>query len=275
MAEEGAGRQKLDRLRPYLEGLYARYNRRELVSPDPLQFLYHYDSPEAQEVVGLVASALAYGRVDQILRSVSRVLGRIEDPLAFLALPDRSIVSAFRGIKHRFTTGEQIGRLLLGVKRARLEHGTLGSCFVSFIAGEEPDYCRALEGFAARLSALAGDEFRFLLPRPSNGSPCKRPFLYLRWMIRSDAVDPGCWRDKGVDPSGLVIPLDTHMQEIGRRLGVITARGATLATARKITAFFRQIDPLDPVKYDFVLTRFGIREDMTIDYLHLSGCSGD
>ena len=50
--------------------------------PDPvvsdlLLFLYRYDDPLDREIAGLVASSLAYGRIAQILKSVSRVL----DPL--------------------------------------------------------------------------------------------------------------------------------------------------------------------------------------------------
>ncbi|MDR1620839.1 MAG: hypothetical protein LBS00_00525, partial [Synergistaceae bacterium] len=50
------------KLKAFLEGLYFVYNRRELVTPDPLAFLYAYDDPLDREVAGLVASCLAYGR---------------------------------------------------------------------------------------------------------------------------------------------------------------------------------------------------------------------
>ncbi|CBL28556.1 Protein of unknown function (DUF2400) [Fretibacterium fastidiosum] len=64
------------RLRAFLDGLYFAYSRRELISPDPLEFLKPYDLPD-REVVALVASSLAYGRVAQILRSVRRVLNAL------------------------------------------------------------------------------------------------------------------------------------------------------------------------------------------------------
>jgi hypothetical protein len=35
-----------------------------------------------------------------------------------------------------------------------------------------------------------------------------------------------------------------------------------LRTAIEITEAFRKISPEDPVRYDFVLTRFGIRKDL-------------
>ena len=67
-----------------LDRLYARYNRRSMVHPDPLEFLYDYDDPGDREIVGLAASALAFGRVRQILKSVSAVLERLPQPLRFL-----------------------------------------------------------------------------------------------------------------------------------------------------------------------------------------------
>ena len=84
--------------------------------------------------------------------------------------------------------------------------------------------------------------------------------MYLRWMIRKDDVDPGCW--KGISPSKLVIPVDTHIHRICRKLRLTRRKQADLKTALEITEKFRRIAPDDPVKYDFVLTRFGIRDDL-------------
>jgi hypothetical protein len=40
-----------------------------------------------------------------------------------------------------------------------------------------------------------------------------------------------------------------------------------LKTAVEITESFRKINPDDPVKYDFSLTRFGIRDELDPDDL--------
>ena len=58
-------------LKNKLEELYNYYNRREFVHPDPLEFLYNYDDIKDRELVAIIASSLAYGRVAQILKSVS------------------------------------------------------------------------------------------------------------------------------------------------------------------------------------------------------------
>jgi len=51
-----------------LEKLYEKYNDKKYIHPDPLEFLYNYEGNQDREVVGLVASSLAYGKVTQILK---------------------------------------------------------------------------------------------------------------------------------------------------------------------------------------------------------------
>jgi uncharacterized protein (TIGR02757 family) len=100
---------------------------------------------------------------------------------------------------------------------------------------------------------------------PEKGSACKRIMLFLRWMIRNDEVDPGGW-DK-ISPELLIVPLDTHMHTIGKILGFTERRNADMKTALEITRGFKKISARDPVKYDFCLTRFGIRREMQMNDL--------
>jgi uncharacterized protein (TIGR02757 family) len=89
--------------------------------------------------------------------------------------------------------------------------------------------------------------------------------LFLRWMVRKDKVDPGGWQD--VPWSKLIVPLDTHMHKISLKLGLTTKKHPNMRTALEITSSFKQLNPDDPVKYDFVLTRLGIRDDMDMDLI--------
>jgi len=100
---------------------------------------------------------------------------------------------------------------------------------------------------------------------PEKGSACKRMNLFLRWMVRKDRVDPGGWAD--VPVSKLIVPLDTHMHKISLQLGFTSKKQANLQAALEITNGFKKLVPEDPVKYDFSLTRFGIREGMNMDSL--------
>ncbi len=255
------------KLQSYLESLYDTFNQREFVSPDPLQFLYDYPDPADREIVALVCATLAYGRVAQILRSLEAVLERLGPRPAdcISRSTPKQLERLFAGIKHRFTTGEEIGRLLAGSKKIIKKHGSLGLCLQKHIAGGDATILPALELFTRELRAASGDLAPYTLASPGRGSACKRLNLLLRWMVRSDAVDPGGW--DAVPSRLLVIPLDTHMDSIGRSLSFTERRQADLKTALEITAGFREIAPDDPVRYDFALTRFGIRGELDMDRL--------
>ncbi|MBW2637777.1 MAG: TIGR02757 family protein [Deltaproteobacteria bacterium] len=245
-------------LKGALDSLYGKYNRRIFVHPDPLEFLYRYDDPFDREIVGLIASSLAYGRVAQILKSVSSVLERMSpSPSSYIERSSaKKIAVDFSGFKHRFTTGGELSEMLVGIKTVCENHGSLYACFKEGFESDSDTVIPALQKFTEEL----GDGFdcrqNSLLPQPERGSACKRLHLFLRWMVRSDEVDPGDW--EGISPSKLVIPLDTHMHKISRIMGLTKRRQADMRTALEITESFKGILPHDPVRYDFALTRPGI-----------------
>jgi uncharacterized protein (TIGR02757 family) len=103
--------------------------------------------------------------------------------------------------------------------------------------------------------------FQFLLASPANGSVCKRLNMFLRWMVRRDDVDPGLW--KSIDKSKLIVPVDVHMARLCKILGLYKRKTITLKAAVEITESFKLIEPADPVKYDFALSRIGIIENCT------------
>jgi len=315
------------RFKEALECLYERYNRREYVHPDPLEFLYAYHDVRDREVAGLVAASLAVGRVAQILRSVAAALERLgPHPAKRVAeAEDGDLGRMMVGFKHRFLTGENLAAMLDGAGGIIRRHGSLEACFAEAERREQglgtgdqgtekgkairstatapsplpplprrgegttkskairstatapsppPPLPRRGEGkeeggtilvglaaFAAELAQ--GGACGRIVSHPSGKSACKKLNLYLRWMVRSDAVDPGGWQN--VHPRQLIVPLDVHLHRIGRLLGLTDRKQADLAAAMEVTAALRAVAPDDPVKYDFVLTRLGIRTDTDRD----------
>ncbi len=246
-------------IKGYLDNLYNKYNRRSFVHPDPLEFLYRYDDFPDREIVGFIASSLAYGRVAQILKSVSSVLDRMSpSPFRFLAVASgKTITKTFSGFRHRFTSDEELSEMLFGIKCVIKKYGSLYRCFKSLSHNGDKTVLPVLSSF---MEELCNKGHSSLLPSPSKGSACKRLNLFLRWMVRKDAVDPGEWT--GLSPDRLIVPLDTHMHRICRELGFTKRRQADMKTALEITRSFRNIIPDDPVRYDFALTRLGIRADI-------------
>ena len=248
-----------------LEELYRRYNRREFVHPDPLEFLYHYRDLCDREIVAFVASSLAYGRVAHILKSVSSVLERMEPtPSVFLKRASlKTMRQTFSGFKHRFTDDQKLCAMLFGLREVLERHGSLQGCFSAGLNDDDDTILPALSAFARELTACADDNLDHMVPLPARGSACKRLNLFLRWMVRSDDVDPGGWEN--VPASKLVVPLDTHMYKIAQLIGLTKRQQADLRTATEITKAFRTIAPADPVRYDFSLTRLGIWKDTNLN----------
>jgi len=243
--------------RTFLEKTYKAMNRPEYIHPDPLEFVWRYKSAADREVAGLIAACLAYGNVNQILKSVEKVLGPMgKSPAAWLkAASPADIKKALGRFKHRFTTADEMAVFLLNIKRALLEHGSLERLFLKGYDVQEPTVEEALYRFINAFNTQACAPT--LTPCPEHKSSFKRVNLFLRWMVRKDAVDPGVWT--GVSPAKLIIPLDTHMRQVSMNMGITKRKDTSMKTAVEITAYFSGVMPSDPVKYDFALTRAGIR----------------
>ena len=243
-----------------LEGLSRHYDRRFL-DTDPAGLVRRFDDPEDREIVGLLAAGLAYGRVASIRSSLERLL-RILGPR-----PSRLVATfdaardgrRFDGFVHRFTRGRDVARLLHHVRRAREEAGSLEDFFLRGDDERDATLETAMDAFARRLfePLPPRDGARWLFPRPSAGSACKRPCLFLRWMVRpDDGVDCGVWTR--VSRARLVLPLDTHLCRVVRALGWTRRKSPGWGMALDATASLRALDPHDPVRFDFALSRLGI-----------------
>jgi uncharacterized protein (TIGR02757 family) len=252
---------RASRLRYALDALYDTYNRRGFVHPDPLELLYLYDDPGDREIVALLASGLAYGRVAQILRSVRGLLDRMgPSPLAFLwRTSPADFAEVFAGFKHRWTTGREVADLLAGARRVIDRHGSLGRCLGGHLRTDDKTILPALAGFAEEMRV---GQRNSLLPCITAGGACKRLHLMLRWLVRRDEVDPGGW--EGISPGLLMVPVDTHMHQVGVGLGMCKPGQAGGRAALAMTEAFRTIQPSDPVRYDFALTRLGIRKGLDL-----------
>ena len=254
-------------LKPVLDRLYAEFNYPESAA-DPIHIVRRYTASDDREVVGFVAASLAFGRVASVLQSIERVLaimGRRPAEYVRAFEPDRE-AAAFAGVVHRWTRGADLVALLWLMRQMIDRAGSIEGFFVEGHDASRADMAATLDRFSARalkldLKSAYGRVWRrpgvcYFFPRPSAGSGCKRLNLFLRWMVRRDALDLGVW--SRVAPSQLIVPLDTHVIRVGRclRLTRYTSPGWRMAV--DITASLRRIDPDDPVKYDFALCHIGM-----------------
>lgn len=251
----------------FLEDCYACYNKPQFARADPVYFLYGYDDPLERELVGLVASCLAYGRVDIIMSKTREALERLGGrPRAFLLDGGRrELEGTLRGFRHRLVTDASLARLLEGARGVISRHGSLGACVRSHLRPGDQTILGALGGLVREIGGRP-EGIPHMLPAPARGSACKRLCLLARWMVRKDEVDPGGW--EGVDPALLVVPIDTHMLRVGRLLSLTHRKAAGMSAALEVTAAFRALCPSDPTRYDFALTHLSMSLQGRIgDYL--------
>ncbi|HYB41154.1 MAG TPA: DUF2400 domain-containing protein, partial [Candidatus Methylomirabilis sp.] len=167
----------------------------------------------------------------------------------------------FEGFHYRFNRAADVVAFCVAARGILLGHGSLGGFFAAGFSPDDGDVGPALERFVdafldPRLAAVfPGDRlsygYRHWFPRPSTGGPCKRLHLYLRWMVRRAPPDFGLWTE--IPPRALLIPVDTHIENMARSIGLTRRRSRNWRMAEEITARLRSLDPGDPVKYDFAL----------------------
>jgi uncharacterized protein (TIGR02757 family) len=245
------------RLKERLDALCATHDAIARRAADPVSFVHEYASADDREVVGLVASSLAFGNVVAIRKSVARaldVLGR--SPARTIERESEAALSRrLDGFVHRVYRGSHLARMLAAAGRIRRREGSLGASLARRLRVHT-----LRDALADLADELRGDDpergLSHLVPDPRAGSACKRLLLYARWMIRpADGVDLGLWP---LAPSILIIPVDTHVHRIAKNLGLTSRNDASWRTAEEITDRLRRFDPDDPVKYDFALCHLGV-----------------
>ena len=258
---------KLVDLVPRLDSLYRTFDHVESAS-DPVHIVRRYARREDREIVGFCAAALAFGRVASVLQSIGLLLDVMgPHPAAFVRRFDPHRHSArIEPLVHRWIRGRDLVALLLILQRMLKVSGSIEGFFVQGDDPSAPDVGPALDSFSTR--ALQTDIREayghapkrpgvcYFFPRPSAGSACKRLNLFLRWMVRRDAIDMGVWTK--VPASRLVVPLDTHIIRLGRCLRLTRYASPGWKMAAEITASLRAIDPVDPVRFDFSLCHVGM-----------------
>jgi len=229
------------------------------ISPDPLELVRRFNDSIDQEVAGIIAAAFAYGRAETIVANIGAVLARMRpSPHRYLLTFDRAeALRRFAGFAHRFHKTRELVDLLERLAAAIATYGSIGEVFRASYDPADADIGPSLARFVATLIGTRRTAaLDYLLTSPDNGSACKRMNLYLRWMVRRTSPDLGLWTF--VDPSKLVMPVDTHIHRIATFLGLNDRKSMDWKTARKLTDRLIAFDAADPVRYDFALCRLGI-----------------
>ncbi len=254
----------------HLEALYERFPFDRSFADDPMSVIRSLATDRRRgEVAAILGATLAIGNTTAIRGAIARVAAVAGGDVAWLVDPAhaRERARGLSGFRHRWIRGDQLEYLFRVLTDFYSTHSSLEEPFVAgWSAG----------GFATGLDRLAstlrGDGratrlgrpprgYRALFPTPlaGAGSPCKRLTLFVRWMVRPGYPDFGYWTR--VPTGDLKIPLDQHVYWIAYHLGLTARRTRSWAAVEEVTEALRRIDPIDPVKYDFVLCHTGISGD--------------
>ncbi|MGE0703916.1 MAG: TIGR02757 family protein [Vicinamibacterales bacterium] len=254
-------------LKPTLDRLYTTFNAPDSAS-DPIQIVRRFKRPDDLEVVAFSAASLAFGRVASVLQSIERLLAVMgPHPADYVRRFDPSRDRpAFAGLGHRWVRADDVIALVWLMKQMLERSGSIEAFFTDGGDASAEDVGPDLDRFAARAMSMdlraayrrvpARPGVAFFFPRPSAGSACKRLNLFLRWMVRRDALDLGVW--SSVAPSRLVVPLDTHVVRVARCLRLTRYTSPGWRMAQDITRSLRTLDPDDPIKYDFAICHLGM-----------------
>ena len=231
-----------------------KYETPSFIEGDPSWFMHQVKGAANQEATAFVASALSFGSRAQFLPKIQWLLDRADGDM------DRWIrTGAFgKDVKpgdtrcfYRFFTFAAMNAFLKAYKGIMDEHGTLGGFVRAHCGGD------AAKAVSAICSRFCEGGSCGVIPQDSR-SACKRVCMFLRWMVRSGSpVDLGLWSDF-IDRRTLVIPLDTHVLQEAKRLGLIKGTSASMSAARRLTDALAEVFPDDPVRGDFALFGYGV-----------------
>jgi uncharacterized protein (TIGR02757 family) len=244
------------KLKAWLDSVLVEFNHKGFLETDPISNVHSYQNSEDQEFAAFLTALFAFGNVKSIL-SVSRALLSALGPSPVNKLKSMSsheIKKTFGKFYYRFYSSEDILHFMKRLQIFLKEEQNFGNFFERNWNNDTFEGLAALRSFfLADIKMTAGLRFMFADPHQSSS---KRWHMFLRWMIRKDDIDLGLWNF--IPKNRLILPLDTHLFDISRNLGLTQRKSPSRLAAIEITERFKEWDPEDPIKYDFALCRLGI-----------------
>ena len=246
-----------DDLRQLLDTEAARINSPEFISLDPVQFPRRFSRLQDIEIAALLCSSIAWGNRKMICRNCDKMLALMgHDPYNYVMdhgyedLPDMNV--------HRTFFAADMRHFLRGLHRIYSRHGSLNEFARHHRIADNPAPAwelAALINCELREANNGADNSR-CLPVNTSTTALKRLNMALRWLVRNDGiVDLGVW--DAITPAQLYIPLDVHVADTARELGLVQRRSNDRRTVESLTDKLRTIRPDDPVYYDYALFGLG------------------
>ena len=246
-------------LKTQLDRYIEQYETKDFIKDDPVQFVHKFTSKEDKEIAGFIASMFAYGKIEVFIDKLNYIFNLMENrPCDYVKSFDYKS-NNIKNCDYRFSKDCDLVQIIKILNTLYGEKETLETLF-EYSYKQKNDIWTMFQGvvdyFYARQDMEITKGFFHLLPNPAKKSALKRLNMLMRWFIRKSEVDIGIWNF--VDKSELLIPLDTHVAKISRKLGLLKRNDNARESVIELTDNLKIFDPNDPIKYDFALFGYGV-----------------
>ena len=248
-------------LKDFLDEKSYQYESLEFIKDDPILVPHSFTKKEDIEISGFITSIISWGNRKSIINSAKKIIEFMDNsPFDFiLNHTDKDLHKEKESI-HRTFNSTDLNYFIVSLKRIYKDNNGLEDILSN--NSNENNLQKRISTFKEIFFSLGHPiRTRKHLPSPIDGSSAKRFNMFLRWMVRSNekGVDFGLWNK--IDKSELSLPLDVHTGRIARLLGLLKRNTNDSKAVEEINLKLREMDPKDPVKYDFALFGLGVYEN--------------
>uniref|UniRef100_UPI003217ADF2 TIGR02757 family protein n=1 Tax=uncultured Draconibacterium sp. TaxID=1573823 RepID=UPI003217ADF2 len=247
-------------LKNFLDEKVEEFNRPNFIESDPIQVPKQFSEKENIEIAGFLTATISWGNRAAIIKNALRLLSMLDNqPHDFVLHASEYEIKKLEHFVHRTFNGTDCIYFIHSLRNIYANHGSLQAVFEKGFQ-QENTIKSALFYFYKVFFEIAGERTRKHISNVEKGASGKRLNMYLRWMARKDnaGVDFGLWQ--GIPTSALMLPLDVHTGNVGRKLGLLQRKSNDWKAVEEITSSLRKFDQNDPVKYDFALFGLGVFE---------------
>lgn len=237
----------------------SRINNTAFIDKDPVQFPRRFEKLQDVEIAGLLSAIIAWGNRKMICRDAERMLTLMaNEPYAYVMDEGYEDLNPDMNL-HRTFFARHFQYFLRGLRRIYKDYGSLDA-FSSFLRTSEsaaPAWKLVEEIQKIMSDENGGGTCSQCLPVNLDKTALKRINMALRWFVRDDGiVDMGVW--KSIPKSKLYIPLDVHVGNVSRELGLLTRKANDRKSVEELTGVLRELRPDDPCIYDYALFGIGV-----------------
>lgn len=229
-----------------LEQWAKEYNAPNFIPTDPVSFPHRFKEKKDIEISAFLTAWIAYGNRKQILKKAEEIHTAMANHPSEFIIQKR--YQQYRGNQEAFYRFFKYNDLFVICDRLNQIY-TQYEDLEKAVISQNTDPISAIQKLFNGINGIPYTQ----------QSASKRIAMFLRWMVRNDKiVDFGIW--KSIKPSELLIPLDTHVFKMAKRLGMTKRSTADRKAAEEITEALRNIWPEDPCLGDFALFGYGVNE---------------